>query len=499
MLPLVPPLVCAAAARTLPQSADWLRLVAGLRQRRGFWWLDSALPGPPHGLYSFAGAEPWCTAQRRGARNTVQVHRAPHWLQNSASTGDAFELARSLLPPRAIAAAKTGAHAALPFIGGLIAAFGYECAEDNTNTANDTDAADEAAEPQAVLLGVDRLYAYDHLAKRAFALALCAAHSEAAAQRSANAAAQALCSALPDAEPVQGWPDSAPNAAFAAQCRGAHSAERAKRYTRAVESIRERIIAGDLYQACLTHCMELPFAGDPWAFYGALRARNPAPFAAYLQLPGLTLAGSSPERFLRATPNGALESRPIKGTRPRGATRAEDLRLRAELESSQKDRAENLMIVDLVRNDLGRVAATGSVRVSELFAIESYATVFQMVSTVRAQLRRGCDALDAVRAAFPPGSMTGAPKLAAMSLLRKLEAARRGLYAGAIGYLDARGGADLSVVIRSASIRNGRAALHAGGGIVFDSNPAAEWAEAQQKARALLDALAAVQPRGPLR
>lgn len=498
MLSLVPPLVCAAAAQALPQSADWLRLVAGLRQRRGFWWLDSALPGPPHGLYSFAGAEPWCTAQRRGARNIVQVQRAPHWLQNFASTGDAFELARSLLPPRAIAATTGARVAALPFIGGLIAAFGYECAVDDTNAANDTDAADDA-EPQAVLLGVDRLYAYDHLAKRGFALALCAAHSKEAAQRSANVAADALCSALPDAEPVPGWPASPANAAFAAQCRGAHSAERAKRYTRAVEHIRERIIAGDLYQACLTHCMELPFGGDPWAFYGALRARNPAPFAAYLQLPGMTLAGSSPERFLRATPNGALESRPIKGTRPRGATRAEDLQLRAELEASQKDRAENLMIVDLVRNDLGRVAATGSVCVSELFAIESYATVFQMVSTVRAQLRRGCDALDAVRAAFPPGSMTGAPKLAAMSLLRKLEAARRGLYAGAIGYLDARGGADLSVVIRSACIRNGRAALHAGGGIVFDSNPDAEWAEAQQKARALLDALAAVQPRAALR
>lgn len=488
MLPPVPPLVCAAAAQALPQSADWLRLVAGLRQRSGFWWLDSALPGPPHGRYSFAGAEPWCTAQRRGARNIVQVHRAPPWPQNSAPTGDAFELARSLLPPRAIAAAQTGAHgAALPFIGGLIAAFGYECAADDT------------AEPQAVLLGVDRLYAYDHLAKRGFALALCAAQSEAAAQRSATAEAKALCSALPDAEPVPGWPAAPPNAAFAAQCRGAHSAARAKRYTRAVEYIRERIIAGDLYQACFTHCMELPFAGDPWDFYGALRARNPAPFAAYLELPGMTLAGSSPERFLRAAPNGALESRPIKGTRPRGATRAEDLRLRADLESSQKDRAENLMIVDLVRNDLGRVAATGSVRVSELFAIESYATVFQMVSTVRAQLRRGCDALDAVRAAFPPGSMTGAPKLAAMSLLRKLEAARRGLYAGAIGYLDARGGADLSVVIRSACIRNGRAELHAGGGIVFDSDPNAEWAEAQHKARALLDALAAVQPHAALR
>jgi len=489
MLPRVPPLVC--AAQVLPQSADWLRLVAGLRQRRGFWWLDSALPGPPRGRYSFAGAEPWCTAQRRGARNFVQVHRAPHWLRDSAlaSAADAFQLARHLLPPRSAIIADGAQSAKLPFIGGLIAAFGYECAEAEAGDA-------DATEPQAILLGVDRLYAYDHSAKRGFALALCAAHSESAAQRNANAAVQLLCSALPDAEPVPGWPAAPPSAAFAARCTAQNAQQR---YARAVEHIRQHIIAGDLYQACLTHCIELPFAGDPWIFYGALRARNPAPFAAYLELPGMTLAGSSPERFLRVSPNGALESRPIKGTRPRGATRAEDMRLRAELAASQKDRAENLMIVDLVRNDLGRVAATGSVRVSELFAIESYATVFQMVSSVRAQLRRGCDALDAVRAAFPPGSMTGAPKLAAMSLLRELEAARRGLYSGAVGYLDARGGADLSVVIRSACIRKGRAEVHTGGGIVFDSQPEAEWAEAQQKARALLDALAAAQPKAPLR
>jgi anthranilate/para-aminobenzoate synthase component I len=185
-----------------------------------------------------------------------------------------------------------------------------------------------------------------------------------------------------------------------------------------------------------------------------------------------------------------VESRPIKGTRPRRADAAADRRERAALASSEKDRAENVMIVDLVRNDLGRVCETGSVHVPELFAIEPYASVFQLVSTVRGRLARGRGALDAVRAAFPPGSMTGAPKLAAMELLARLEPVRRGLYSGALGYLDLRGGADLSVTIRSVILRGGRAFVHTGGGIVADSEPAAEWEEAEDKARALLSALA---------
>ena len=171
---------------------------------------------------------------------------------------------------------------------------------------------------------------------------------------------------------------------------------------------------------------------------------------------------SSPERFLRLDEDRNAESRPIKGTRPRGRDPAEDAAYRRALASSAKDRAENLMIVDLVRNDLGRVCETGSVDVPELMAIEDYASVFQMVSTVRGRLRPDRDALDLVRAAFPPGSMTGAPKIAAMRILERLEPVRRGVYSGAIGYFDARGGADLSVAIRIILLRRGRAYLHAG-------------------------------------
>ena len=269
----------------------------------------------------------------------------------------------------------------------------------------------------------------------------------------------------------------------------ASSASDAAAHAKAMVEVRERIEAGDLYQACLTRRLDRPVPADPWSLYARLRSANPAPFGAYLELPDAVVLGSSPERFLRVTAEGWAESRPIKGTRPRGASPEEDRRLRAELAASPKDRAENLMIVDLVRNDLGRVCEVGSVHVPELMAIESYATVFQMVSTVRGRLSRGRDALDAVAAAFPPGSMTGAPKLAAMELLARLEPEDRGFYAGALGYLDVAGGCDLSVVIRTAFLRAGRLFFHTGGGIVADSRAEEEWQESEDKVRVLLEAL----------
>ena len=203
----------------------------------------------------------------------------------------------------------------------------------------------------------------------------------------------------------------------------------------------------------------------------------------------MAIVSCSPERFLAVDGNRHAESRPIKGTRPRGADAVSDRAYRDGLESSAKDRAENLMIVDLVRNDLGRVCETGSVAVPELMAIERYASVYQMVSTVCGRLRDGCDVFDLVRATFPPGSMTGAPKIAAMRILDELEPVRRGIYSGALGYFDLRGGADLCVVIRTVLLIDGRAYLHTGGGIVADSNSAAEWHESVDKALLLEVAL----------
>jgi para-aminobenzoate synthetase component 1 len=444
-----------------PIPGEWLALVAGLAQRPGFWWLDSALAGVPLGRFSFVGAEPAELARIEGA-------------------GDPLAALRSLLPPRASAVACADSESsALPFVGGAVAGLAYELGArfERLPVAHD----EAALAIGSFALRVDRLYACDHLNARMWAVALCAGASGREAAQCARAAARELAANAPRDE----WrePEAVPRELGAVR-RGFDAEEHAK----AVALIRECIAGGALYQACLTHRIEAPFAGDALGYYAALRATNPAPFGAFIALPEGAVACSSPERFLKLDAGRWLETRPIKGTRSRSRDAAADRAEAAALHASEKDRAENLMIVDLARNDLGRVSELGSVHVPELFAVESYATVHQLVSTVRGRLRGELDALDAVRAAFPPGSMTGAPKLAAMARLARIERARRGLYAGALGYFDARGGCDLAVVIRTAFLAPGRIALHTGGGIVADSETAAEWDEAEAKAAALLRA-----------
>jgi para-aminobenzoate synthetase len=213
------------------------------------------------------------------------------------------------------------------------------------------------------------------------------------------------------------------------------------------------------------------------------------PYGAFLDAGRFAIAGASPERFLRAWPDGRLETRPMKGTRPRGATAAEDRALAAALRASPKDRAENVMIVDLARNDLGRVCRVGSVHVPAPLVVERHPTVNQLVSTVAGTLAPGRDVLDAIAAAFPPGSMTGAPKVRAMQLIEELEPVRRGPYAGAFGWIGPDGACDLAVVIRTAVVLDGRAHLHVGGGIVADSQPRDEYAESLLKARTVAAAL----------
>jgi para-aminobenzoate synthetase component 1 len=261
-------------------------------------------------------------------------------------------------------------------------------------------------------------------------------------------------------------------------------------YERAVSRIREYIAAGDVYQVNLAQRFHVPFAGSPLALYRRLRSRNPAPFGAYLEFAGARIASISPERFLRLdATTRAAEARPIKGTRPRGTTPAQDSALAHELSASEKDRAENVMIVDLLRNDLGKVCRPGSVRVPTLFALESHPTVHHLVSTVTGELALGADAFDLLRAAFPGGSVTGAPKIRAMQIIAELERAPRGVYCGAIGYVSATGAMDLNIPIRTIVLQGGTATFHAGAGIVWDSEPAAEYQETLAKARTMIEAL----------
>ena len=261
-------------------------------------------------------------------------------------------------------------------------------------------------------------------------------------------------------------------------------------YLKAVERVREYIFAGDIFQANLSQRFETPLLEPPWTLYRRLREYNPAPFAAFLDFPGVAVLSASPERFLRVDADSRVETRPIKGTRPRGVGPEHDAALGQALAESAKDRAENLMIVDLMRNDLSRVCTPGTVRVAELFALEQYATVHHLVSTVVGQLAPGADALDLMRAAFPGGSITGAPKLRAMEIIAELEPSWRGVYCGSIGYWSITGELDTSIAIRTAVARNGRVYFNAGGGIVADSDPAAEYQETLDKARGLINALA---------
>ncbi|HET7508702.1 MAG TPA: aminodeoxychorismate synthase component I, partial [Solirubrobacterales bacterium] len=262
-----------------------------------------------------------------------------------------------------------------------------------------------------------------------------------------------------------------------------------ERYLEDVETCLDDLLDGESYEICLTNLLQAEVDIDPLDLYRRLRQVNPAPFAAYLRFGDLAVLSSSPERFLRVGRDGEAEARPIKGTSRRGATPAEDARLAAALAADEKNRAENLMIVDLLRNDLGAVCEVGSVEVPEMMAVETYETVHQLVSSVRGQLRRDASALEAVHSCFPPGSMTGAPKLRTTAILDKLEGAPRGVYSGAIGWFGLGGAADLAVAIRTIVHSDRRATIGAGGAVVLQSDPEREYEEMLLKAAAALRAV----------
>lgn len=259
-------------------------------------------------------------------------------------------------------------------------------------------------------------------------------------------------------------------------------------YRQALEKVQDYILAGDCYQVNYTQRFRAPCSGSPWMAYHALRQACPTPFAGYLSLDAGAILSLSPERFIQMH-RRQVETRPIKGTRPRGRTPAEDAANAAELLASDKDRAENLMIVDLLRNDLGRSCRPGSVRVPELFVLESYPNVHHLVSSVTGELAADKDALDLLLGSFPGGSITGAPKIRAMQIIDELEPTRRSIYCGSLFYLDVRGELDSSITIRTLLLKDGQASCWGGGGIVADSAWEAEYAESLTKVDVLLRTL----------
>lgn len=359
-----------------------------------------------------------------------------------------------------------------PFRGGFIGYLGYELKGEC-----DGQYVHASELPDAYFLHVHRFLAFDHHTGTCFAVA------------------------VGDTGGEERWLDATAAAVRAAQVQESHrddsQPERVRfvldqpreAYVERVELALEEIRAGDSYQVCLTNRIRAPFTGDARALYSLLRRRNPAPFSAFVQAGDFSILQTSPERFLSLDPDGEIEARPIKGTIRRSPDPGEDLRLADELSRSDKNRAEHLMIVDVLRNDLGRVAAFGSVRVPELMAIETRATVHHIVSSVRASLTEEHDAIDCIRAAFPGGSMTGAPKIRTMEIIDRLETSPRGVYSGALGYLSLDGAVDLSIVIRTAVVTNGSLAIGVGGGVVATSDPQDEFDEAILKGAALMRAL----------
>ncbi|WP_412077737.1 aminodeoxychorismate synthase component I [Streptomyces xanthophaeus] len=342
------------------------------------------------------------------------------------------------------------------------------------------DLAHQSEDPDATMVFVDRALVLDHATGTTHLLALAeeGVDGSEAAARSRLAAMAGRLARLP-----LGTSGPAPAPARLGEIRLRHDRDA---YLGLIADCQEQIAAGETYEVCLTNMAELSGSLDPWSGYLRLRRTSPAPFGALLQFDGLSVLSSSPERFLRVSRDGLVESKPIKGTRPRGATAAEDAELVADLLNNEKDRAENLMIVDLVRNDLGRCAVPGSVEADEIFRVESYASVHQLVSTVRARLRSDNSAVDCVRAAFPGGSMTGAPKLRTMQIIDRIEGGPRGVYSGAIGYFSLSGAADLSIVIRTALVTEDRVRYGVGGAVIALSDPEAEFEETAVKATPLL-------------
>jgi para-aminobenzoate synthetase component I len=455
--------------------------------------LDSTARSARLGRYSFFMADPSAVVTSRFGRTTISAGGA----LPVASDEDALSAIRRMLAPHA-AAPQPGLP---PFQGGAAGYIGYDWGltlERLPAPLHDDLGLDD------VMLGLyDWVVAWDHAAAKAWLISTGLPETDPSdrVRRAETRAAwvvdrlaggaeaapaipcgQAPAQAMAPSYPVEGgwWPDSLP----------LRSSFTHRAYLAEVSKVREYIFAGDIFQANVSQRFEAPCTEPPWSFYRRLRAHNPAPFAAFMELPDAAVVSASPERFLHVDPSGHVETRPIKGTRARGFGPEHDAALGQALTESAKDRAENLMIVDLMRNDLSRVCAAGSVRVSELFSLERYATVHHLVSTVVGDLSPGKDALDALRLAFPGGSVTGAPKLRAMEIIAECEPSRRGVYCGSIGYWSVTGALDTNIAIRTAVVRNGRVYFSAGGGIVADSDPEQEYRETLDKARAMIDVLA---------
>lgn len=427
--------------------------------------LESAVDAGGLGRYSIVAAEPQICFESRGNRYTV--HRDTH---REDFTGDALEAVRALL-----AEFPSTHRGPLPFYGGAIGTFSYDL---KNSLEHVPDTALRDVDFPEIWLGIySWAFLWDHQEKNLF---LIVSEWEKDQDRCFEELMALLEANGPEAASRRLSPRSIPPV-FTTNMTKNH-------YLDAIDKVRNYIRSGDIYQVNYTQRFQTTLEGSAKELYGKMRQVNPAPFAAYIDTGAFQVVSASPERFIRVQ-DRVIETRPIKGTRPRGKTPEEDAANRQELMDSEKDQAELLMIVDLERNDLGRLAETGTVAVTELFKLETYATVFHLVATVKARLRAGLDVVDCIRAAFPGGSITGAPKIRAMEIIDELEPTARNLYTGSIGYIGFNGDADFNIVIRTILCQGENAWFQVGGGIVWDSDPHMEYEECLHKAKGQITAL----------
>ena len=433
--------------------------------------LESVEGGEQVGRYSFLGKDPFLIVRARDGK--VLVERA----------GTSTESDKAFVPT--IRELMAGYHSpfvpGLPrFTGGAVGYLGYDAAAwfEPVTLQPATEVQDEAA-----FMLFDTVLAFDHVRHRILVIA----NARITGDEDLESLYQFACARVGfvERELERALSKSAPPASHPLDVTSNVTKER---FEEMVRTAKEYIVAGDIYQVVLSQRFEAAVDADPFTVYRALRHVNPSPYMYFLRVGDRSIVGSSPEMLVRAE-GRKVQTHPIAGTRPRGRTDEEDQRLGEELKRNEKERAEHVMLVDLGRNDLGRVSEYGSVRVPTYMKLERYSHVMHLVSVVDGKLDESHDRLDALVACFPAGTVSGAPKVRAMEIIAELEGGRRGVYAGAVGYLDFAGNLDFCITIRTVLIENGRAYVQAGAGIVADSNPTAEYEETRDKARAVIRAL----------
>jgi len=461
--------------------ADTLTPVGAYRALAGdgpAFLLESVEGGERLGRYSFVASEPVATIRVIEGNATVADPLGERALEGR----DPLEAIE-----RYLAQYRSEPVEGLPrrFCGGAVGYLGYEAAQYLETLP--VPEQDPLGVPDAIFLVADTLVCFDHVQQR-LKLVSHLRPSDGSVDDAYRAAAgriDDLEQRLLQAPAVKRIAAPVRRHVPAATAVAARSREE---FLRSVERAKGYIEAGDIYQVQLAQRFTVPFAGDPFDIYRVLRALNPSPYMYYLSLPGLTVLGTSPETLVTVE-DRRMRYRPLAGTRRRGRDEAADRRMENELLASEKERAEHVMLVDLGRNDLGRIAEVGSVQVTELLQVERYSHVMHLVSNIEARLREDCTAMDALRSCFPVGTVTGAPKIRAMEIIAELEGERRGVYAGAIGYLGFTGSMDTCIAIRTMVVKHGLATVQAAAGIVSDSNPEEEFLETLNKTAAIRQAL----------